>query len=69
MGSKLKAILIDLSGTLHIENSAISGAQDALNRCLSIVFKTFFPTLQKYDVKIVSFNTLDYNSIKFKIIS
>ncbi|XP_074547284.1 haloacid dehalogenase-like hydrolase domain-containing protein 2 [Halichoeres trimaculatus] len=28
----VKAVLIDLSGTLHIENTAIPGAQDALNR-------------------------------------
>uniref|UniRef100_A0A672IZB3 Haloacid dehalogenase-like hydrolase domain-containing protein 2 n=2 Tax=Salarias fasciatus TaxID=181472 RepID=A0A672IZB3_SALFA len=28
----LKAVLIDLSGTLHIEDSAVPGAQDALKR-------------------------------------
>lgn len=28
----LKAVLIDLSGTLHIEETAVPGAQDALNR-------------------------------------
>lgn len=28
----LKAVLIDLSGTLHIEDAAVPGAQDALNR-------------------------------------
>ncbi|XP_076014778.1 haloacid dehalogenase-like hydrolase domain-containing protein 2 [Genypterus blacodes] len=28
----LKAVLIDLSGTLHIEDAAIPGAQEALNR-------------------------------------
>uniref|UniRef100_A0A8C4GT58 Haloacid dehalogenase-like hydrolase domain-containing protein 2 n=1 Tax=Dicentrarchus labrax TaxID=13489 RepID=A0A8C4GT58_DICLA len=28
----LKAVLIDLSGTLHIEDMAVPGAQDALNR-------------------------------------
>jgi ribonucleotide monophosphatase NagD (HAD superfamily) len=28
----LKAILIDLSGTLHVENTAIPGAVDALKR-------------------------------------
>lgn len=28
----LKAILIDLSGTLHIEDVAVPGAQEALNR-------------------------------------
>lgn len=28
----LKAVLIDLSGTLHIEDTAVPGAQDALNR-------------------------------------
>lgn len=36
----IKAILIDLSGTLHIENTAIPGAVDALKRyvkCASAV--------------------------------
>jgi len=28
----IKAILIDLSGTLHVENTAIPGAVDALKR-------------------------------------
>lgn len=28
----LKAVLIDLSGTLHIEDTAVPGAQDALSR-------------------------------------
>lgn len=28
----LKAVLVDLSGTLHIEDSAIPGAQEALKR-------------------------------------
>lgn len=28
----LKAVLIDLSGTLHVEDTAVPGAQDALNR-------------------------------------
>lgn len=31
-GGSLRAVLIDLSGTLHIENSAIPGAVDALKR-------------------------------------
>lgn len=29
---RLKAVLIDLSGTLHIEDSAVPGAQEALSR-------------------------------------
>lgn len=28
----LKAVLIDLSGTLHVEDTAVPGAQEALNR-------------------------------------
>ncbi|XP_068608800.1 haloacid dehalogenase-like hydrolase domain-containing protein 2 [Brachionichthys hirsutus] len=28
----LKAVLVDLSGTLHVEDTAVPGAQDALNR-------------------------------------
>jgi hypothetical protein len=30
-----KAVLIDLSGTLHIENTAIPGAVDSLKRCVN----------------------------------
>ena len=36
----LKTVLIDLSGTLHVENSAIPGAVDALKRyvkCFSVI--------------------------------
>lgn len=29
---RLKTVLIDLSGTLHIEETAIPGAQEALRR-------------------------------------
>lgn len=38
MGSRrtLKAVLIDLSGTLHIEDAAVPGAQEALGR--SVLF-------------------------------
>ena len=32
MGAKIKAVMIDLYGTLHIEYTAIDGAQDALQR-------------------------------------
>lgn len=28
----LKAVLVDLSGTLHVEDSAVPGAQEALKR-------------------------------------
>ena len=35
MASKLKAILIDLSGTLHIEDHAIPGAVEALKKLIS----------------------------------
>lgn len=30
--SKLKAVLIDLSGTLHVDNEAIPGAVEALKK-------------------------------------
>ncbi|XP_053266991.1 haloacid dehalogenase-like hydrolase domain-containing protein 2 [Pleuronectes platessa] len=40
----LKAVLIDLSGTLHIEDTAVPGAQEALNRlrqaCVAVKFVT-----------------------------
>lgn len=32
MSNKIKAILIDLSGTLHIDNNVIPGAIEALKR-------------------------------------
>ena len=32
MTRKIKAVLIDLSGTLHIDNTVIPGAVEALNR-------------------------------------
>lgn len=34
----LKAVLIDLSGTLHVEDTAVPGAQEALNRWESFRF-------------------------------
>ena len=30
--SKVKAVLIDLSGTIHVENQAINGAIEAIER-------------------------------------
>jgi len=29
----IKSVLIDLSGTLHVEDTAIPGAREALNKC------------------------------------
>uniref|UniRef100_A0A3Q3G9Y3 Uncharacterized protein n=1 Tax=Labrus bergylta TaxID=56723 RepID=A0A3Q3G9Y3_9LABR len=37
----LKAVLIDLSGTLHIEDTAVPGAQDALNSTVVIVVQCY----------------------------
>lgn len=34
----LKAVLVDLNGTLHIEDSAVPGAQEALKRQVSPLF-------------------------------
>lgn len=31
----LKAVLVDLNGTLHVEDSAVPGAQEALKRQVS----------------------------------
>ncbi|XP_013782592.1 haloacid dehalogenase-like hydrolase domain-containing protein 2 [Limulus polyphemus] len=42
--SGLRAVLIDLSGTLHIENTAICGAADALNRLKKTYLKIRFVT-------------------------
>lgn len=40
MAKQIKMVLIDLSGTLHIDNSAIPGAVEALNRWFFIEFMT-----------------------------
>jgi len=32
----LKAVLVDLSGTLHVEDSAVPGAQEALKRQVAL---------------------------------
>jgi len=32
MLSKIKTVLIDLSGTIHIENQEVNGAINAINR-------------------------------------
>lgn len=37
----LKAVLIDLSGTLHVEDTAVPGAQEALNRWESFRFLVY----------------------------
>lgn len=42
--NKIKAVLIDLSGTLHIENEAIPGAVEALNRLRTSQLKYRFVT-------------------------
>lgn len=34
----LKAVLVDLNGTLHIEDSAVPGAQEALKRQATFFF-------------------------------
>lgn len=36
----LKAVLVDLNGTLHIEDSAVPGAQEALRRQVSLFFSS-----------------------------
>lgn len=41
-------VLIDLSGTLHIDNSAIPGAVEALNRWFFIEFMTIIHDYSKY---------------------
>ena len=38
--SALRAVLVDLSGTLHIEDTAIAGAQEALSRWAPAVKRT-----------------------------
>ncbi|XP_015281308.1 PREDICTED: haloacid dehalogenase-like hydrolase domain-containing protein 2 [Gekko japonicus] len=40
----LKAVLVDLSGTLHVEDSAVPGAQEALKRLRSAPVKIRFVT-------------------------
>lgn len=38
----IRAVLIDLSGTLHVENEAITGAADALKKYILICFLTSY---------------------------
>ncbi|NXN70990.1 HDHD2 protein, partial [Himantopus himantopus] len=48
----LKAVLVDLSGTLHIEDSAVPGAQEALKRQA-----TFFDFLAPVTIRFVTNTT------------
>jgi len=38
MAKQITMVLIDLSGTLHIDNIVIPGAIQALNRCNFLIF-------------------------------
>ena len=38
----LRAVLVDLSGTLHIEDTAVAGAQEALSRWAPTVRRTLY---------------------------
>ncbi|XP_035168261.1 haloacid dehalogenase-like hydrolase domain-containing protein 2 [Oxyura jamaicensis] len=40
----LKAVLVDLSGTLHVEDSAVPGVQEALKRLCSALVMIWFVT-------------------------
>ncbi|XP_063336898.1 haloacid dehalogenase-like hydrolase domain-containing protein 2 isoform X3 [Pelmatolapia mariae] len=54
----LKAVLIDLSGTLHIEDTAVPGAQDALNRLRQASVAVKFVTNTTKESKRILFERL-----------
>ncbi|XP_045464402.1 haloacid dehalogenase-like hydrolase domain-containing protein 2 [Harmonia axyridis] len=54
----LRAVLIDLSGTLHIENQAIPGAIDALHKLLATGIRVKFVTNTTKESKNVLYNRL-----------
>ncbi|XP_072353554.1 haloacid dehalogenase-like hydrolase domain-containing protein 2 [Scyliorhinus torazame] len=54
----LKAVLIDLSGTLHIEDTAISGAQEALQKLRSAPVAVKFVTNTTKECKQTLFERL-----------
>lgn len=56
--SKLKAVLVDLSGTLHIEDSAVPGAQEALRRLRSAPLAVKFVTNTTKECKRILFERL-----------
>ncbi|XP_051168318.1 haloacid dehalogenase-like hydrolase domain-containing protein 2 [Leptopilina boulardi] len=58
MNRQIKAVLIDLSGTLHIDNLAISGAQEALSRLRNTDTKIKFVTNTTKESKNVLYNRL-----------
>lgn len=58
MNKQIKTILIDLSGTLHIDNLAICGAQEALCRLRSTDKKIKFVTNTTKESKNVLYNRL-----------
>lgn len=62
----IKAVLIDLSGTLHVENAAIPGATEALKRlyqsrwrCMRFISSTDYI----YFVLISDLRAVDYRSV------
>ncbi|XP_060917257.1 haloacid dehalogenase-like hydrolase domain-containing protein 2 [Labrus mixtus] len=60
----LKAVLIDLSGTLHIEDTAVPGAQDALNRLRQASLAVKFVTNTTKESKrnlVVRLQRLNFN--------
>lgn len=62
----LKAVLIDLSGTLHIEDTAVPGAQDALNRSQQAeLLSLIYP----YELKFFSFDLCGGRQVKAGVCS
>lgn len=55
MAKQIKMVLIDLSGTLHIDNTVIPGAMEALNRWYFYLLKLLNYYI-KLDIKIMSNN-------------
>lgn len=57
MFSKIKAVLIDLSGTVHIESAEIPGSIEALQRYCFVLFSTL----------LISFFPLQIETIRSKV--
>ncbi|XP_015590204.1 haloacid dehalogenase-like hydrolase domain-containing protein 2 [Cephus cinctus] len=58
MANKIKAVLIDLSGTLHIDSSIIPGAVEALNRLRRTNLLIKFVTNTTKESKSILYNRL-----------
>jgi len=62
MAKQITTVLIDLSGTLHIDNTAIPGAAQALNR-LDFHFGFFIFLIYEYLLQTVCIYNINHSAI------